>query len=63
MTKGPGQKHFQREDHEQAAHQAEAMPHPNRLATQKSAGAKTKDETQRDDHPVEQAPKGPRKGQ
>ena len=37
MTKGPGQKHFQREDHEHAAHQTEAERNQDKDAIRKSS--------------------------
>ena len=62
MTKGPGQKHFQREDHEHAAHQTEATRHQDHDAMQKGRSGR-KGRAERDGHPVERAPNSPQKGQ
>jgi hypothetical protein len=60
MTKGAGQKHFQREDHAHAAHQEEAARPKDRDAVNKvKPGANPGP----GGHPVEQPPKSPHKGQ
>jgi len=61
MTKGPGQKHFQREDHEHAAHQAEAERNQNQEAARKSRVGKG--HVDRGGPPIEHAPKSPRREQ
>ncbi|MBV9860556.1 MAG: hypothetical protein JO267_00240 [Alphaproteobacteria bacterium] len=63
MSKGPGQKHYQPTDHEHAAHQSEAArPRGERAATAARRPAR-ENRIEHGGHPVEQAPKSPRKGQ
>ena len=62
MTKSPGQKHFQREDHEHAAHQTETERHQDHDAMQKSRPI-GRSHAEPGGHPVEHAPKSPSKGQ
>jgi len=60
MTKGPGQKHYQPEDHEHAAHQREAADHQEHdTKTVRSMGR----DGRNGGHPVERHPKSPRRGQ
>ena len=61
MTKGPGQKHYQREDHEHAAHQSEAARHQDHDAAKKPQPTGKGRAGQ--GYPVEHPPKSPRKGQ
>ena len=61
MTKGPGQKHYQPEDHEHAAHQSEAAGRQERDAMK--AQPRGKREAQHGGHPVQGHPKSPRRGQ
>jgi hypothetical protein len=58
MTKTPGQKHYQREDQEHAAHQNEAARQDREVAKPIVKG-----HVQHDGHPVEGHPKSPQKGQ
>jgi hypothetical protein len=61
MTKGSGQKHYQREDHEHAAHQTEASrPQDHTSGKAKPIG---KGLAKQEGHPVEGHPKSPQKGQ
>jgi len=62
MTKIPGQKHFQREDHEHAAHQADAARHRVPDPGQKRQPV-PKGDTPLGEHPAESTPKSPHKGQ
>jgi len=61
MTKGPGQKHYQHEDQEHAAHQNEAARENQQAATK--AQPVEKKHAQQGGHPVEGHPKSPHKGQ
>ena len=61
MTKGPGKKHYQPEDHEHAAHQSEAAGHQERDA--KKVRPTGMSDGQHGGHPVEGHPKSPRRGQ
>jgi len=61
MTKGPGQKHYQHEDQEHAAHQNEAArQNPKVMKKTQPIG---KSPAQYDGHPIEGHPKSPQKGQ
>lgn len=52
-------KHFQREDHDHAAHQEQAKrDHVQKPAPKLEQGGKRKPS-----HPMEQTPRGPRRGQ
>ena len=62
MTKGTGQKHFQREDHAHEAHQTEAARHQDHDSMKKPRSV-GKDHAEHDGHPAEQRPKSPQKGQ
>lgn len=61
MTKGPGQKHYQREDHEHAAHQSEAADNKGHHA--KTVQPMGKSDGKHAGHPVEGHPKSPRRAQ
>jgi hypothetical protein len=62
MTKGEGQKHYQREDYEHAAHQAEAARQDGHDAAKKAKPVE-KGRAEWAGHPVEGHPKSPQKGQ
>jgi len=62
--KGPPHqaKHFQPEDHAHAAHQ-EAASHGRAKKAGPGSKGDEKSESRQSGHPVDRAPKGPRKGQ
>jgi hypothetical protein len=59
MTKSPCEKHYEREDHEHAAHQSEAVEGYH----EKIVGPIGKSNGKRGGYPVEGHPKSPRRGQ
>jgi hypothetical protein len=62
MTKGTGQKHYQREDHAHAAHQADAA-HQDDYDVAKKTKPTGKGRAEQGGHPVEGHPESPQKGQ
>jgi hypothetical protein len=62
MTKGTGQKHYQREDYEHAAHQADAA-HRDGYDAAKKRKQTVKGRAEHGGHPVGGHPNSPQKGQ
>jgi hypothetical protein len=61
MTKGPGQKHYRREDQEHAAHQNEVARQDQEVVKKARPIGKSRD--QHGGHSVEGHPRSPQKGQ
>jgi hypothetical protein len=58
----PSAKHFQSEDHAHAAHQQQARRGDVRLRAHRIESDKDQKQAETD-HPMEQTPRGPKKGQ